>query len=985
MNYTLYKFQHIVIPFFWILLPIFSLAQDPCDTNISMATAKNIEILDQVESCVSGCSDNMPMDSTTASYFFCKYKGAASWFKFKSYNLNSLHISVKSKTLKNLKYIILNDTGKQVDCNVISFEPALNKEYFIVVFEPDMKPGDFEVCIVGYNSYFPNYQSLQVTSTNLGSPLNGPYKPGEKLIIRYQNNYVSCGGQYLHFFMPIYGQTLADYSYDAFNLVSYNFEDENAEFREVYSDELGWKPDYSIPNMIKGIIESSNVPCILGTPNCIPMDPGFGKCSNNSITKFKAGWAFMTQGCNTGPDDPPQFDKSDTYKFTGENGVNHTSDLHNVNLDPNFSWGLKQTSLESKWRTLSYEFTIPIDIKERINQYETDEFYIGFTTFTDGQTGGDSYIINCKDQDITYLNLDIVDCTNNNEFKVNDTVVCSRNVFELNYTYNGIALNYYWYPIESKNVNINYYDYKYGPNSFKWSFENDTKEVGFVKMVSYAIDSAYCTSVPDTFMVIVNPTSVYAGYDTNKGSCFDVKLNGVAIGPSEWTTTGDGYFVDKFDPKTTYIKGDQDSILGNVTLNLRLLDTTGVLLCNGTNDDLKIKFITSKLTNKTKDFEICKKDTVITLFAIPGTGTWEGPGMYGKKFYPNLVNFGTHKILYKWRDNYGCNYVDTLTIEITNCLCILNAELMSTPAVCSQPTGSLEVKNINIVQGPFHYYWNTTATTSKVNNLSPGIYNVTVYYAGQCSLIVADTVKDNGNKFALLDTTIENCQYKLCVNSAYTDDFSVSWNNGSSEKCLFIPLTNDSIFLAEAIAYQDCRDTLKFTKNKNIIPINLEIDTYLNIVHGYEGYVNIYNSGSADSFSVTWYKNDAWFSSEQNIKDLNQGTYICVAEDAYGCQDTLEIKIYKIATNGTIDQTHNPVQVFPNPTNAVLNIIFDSALGFVSKVKLVDVLGKTFLKNVNRLTEDTYQLDCSDLVSGIYTIQIGVEDQLFQTRFMVVK
>lgn len=981
MHYTFHKFLKLVL--FYIILSAHAIlpAQSPCDTNVSMATARNINVSDKVENCVSGCTGNMPHDSTFKDSY-CQFQGAASWFKFRSYNLNSVHISLKSQTLKNLKYIILDENGILVACNVISFSPRNDKQYYIVVFEPEHKTGEFELCIVGYQNGSPNVQYLQVVSTSLGSPLKGPYKPGETLQITYQNLYKAPFDQDLHYFMPIYGQALSEFNDDNFNLISYSFEDESAEFRQVYSDELSWKPQDELLLPIRGVIESTNVPCILGTSGCIPMTPGYGKCSGYGPTMLKSGWAFLNKGCSSGPNDP-QFDTKEAYYEHLKNDPQKISISGRPYLDPNYSWGLKY--IYGKMRSLTYQVTLPIDIKEKINKYDRDEFYLGFTTFTDGQTGGYSYDRSYPDEDIVYLNLDILDCTNNNKLIVNDTTVCSREKFQLNYSNGNSANTFVWSVIDWKNVDIHQPYLQFGKGIFNWSFTNYTKETGYVKMVGYQIDPEYCTSIPDTFTVWVNPTSIYSGSDQNVGRCSPIKLNAVAIGPAEWTTSGDGYFVDKFDPKTTYIKGVNDSISGEVTLNLRLLDTTGIISCNGSNDDLKVKFITSKLNQIIQDFKICNKDTVITLSANPSNGKWEGMGVYGNYLYPKLMPIGIHKILYRWKDIYGCNYVDTLNIEITNCLCVLDAELISTPAICSKANGSLEVKKLNTVQGPFSYYWNTGSTDSTLTNVPPGIYSVVVYYAGQCQLVLTDTVKDNGNDFAYLEAVIEDCQYIICAGSTISDDFSVQWNNGANTQCINVPLNSDSEYVAELTAYDDCRDTAKFIPDKNIIPIELQLLNYSFIVYNNEGFINITNNGTGELLFVDWYKNNVKFSTDQNLSGLSAGTYVCIAEDIYGCKDTLEVIIDKFVTNQTLNLNIEKINIYPNPTQSSIFILFEKPHSNISTIDIWDSSGKKIKKELLKISDKKYSMGCSDLISGFYKIQLAVDGHLLQSNFSVIK
>lgn len=61
---------------------------------------------------------------------------------------------------------------------------------------------------------------------------------------------------------------------------------------------------------------------------------------------------------------------------------------------------------------------------------------------------------------------------------------------------------------------------------------------------------------------------------------------------------------------------------------------------------------------------ICNDTTVITLKASPAKGQWTGlPDTLGK-FNPSVVNPGTYKAFYSYKDIFGCKNSDTLTIKI---------------------------------------------------------------------------------------------------------------------------------------------------------------------------------------------------------------------------------------------------------------------------------------------------------------------------------
>ena len=90
-----------------------------------------------------------------------------------------------------------------------------------------------------------------------------------------------------------------------------------------------------------------------------------------------------------------------------------------------------------------------------------------------------------------------------------------------------------------------------------------------------------------------------------------------------------------------------------------------------------------------------------------------------------------------------------------------------------------------------------------------------------------------------------------------------------------------------------------------------------------------------------------------------------------------------------LDVEKNPIRmdIFPNPTNGLLNMVFNQPLVSQYQLEIFDVLGKQMMnQKINRIGEDQHQLDTSNLPNGVYFGQwIDVEGTTFRFRFVVEK
>ena len=161
--------------------------------------------------CVSGCTSgygpgpdfpvgNCPDFDNSTAYFYLTTDTTA----------DLLTLSVTSNDFNQPQLALLKTNNcisyQQVDCAIgtngavilpyIDIDPETT--YVIAISDAEGNIGEFELCASSIDVNFCNEQDrIFVTHTSLGSPLNGPYKPGEEVSICYELqdwNKLSCNG-----------------------------------------------------------------------------------------------------------------------------------------------------------------------------------------------------------------------------------------------------------------------------------------------------------------------------------------------------------------------------------------------------------------------------------------------------------------------------------------------------------------------------------------------------------------------------------------------------------------------------------------------------------------------------------------------------------------------------------------------------------------------------------------------------------------------
>ncbi len=260
-------------------------------------------------------------------------------------------------------------------------------------------------------------------------------------------------------------------------------------------------------------------------------------------------------------------------------------------------------------------------------------------------------------------------------------------------------------------------------------------------------------------------------------------------------------------------------------------------------------------------------------------------------------------------DANGCEIVDMVTVQAFDCG--LSATVSSVDVDChGDSTGSASVSVSGAVQ-PVTYSWSNGLTTSEVEGLAAGMYDVTVEDGAACQEILAVMIEESTALSASLVASHLTCPDDstgslMVLVSGGSGNHTYLWSSGGTlDTESGLPVGSYSVSVTDENGCQATFDT-SLVANDDIPPQAVVVDTltvYLDTTGQATVSVQMIEAGSSDNCSIVGF---ALPDGLATCTDLGTKDFAYVVVDQAGNADTATVSV------GVVD-TVSPVFTFCMP------------------------------------------------------------------------
>lgn len=338
------------------------------------------------------------------------------------------------------------------------------------------------------------------------------------------------------------------------------------------------------------------------------------------------------------------------------------------------------------------------------------------------------------------------------------------------------------------------------------------------------------------------------------------------------------------------------------------------------------------------------------------------------------ISGGTLPYTYMWNDNVTTphranvtagNYSVTVT-DSKGCTTSESISIQQPPAPLSVSTvvnhvtcfglnnGSI---NLTVAGGttPYAFQWNGGLTTQNRNNLSGGVYSVTVTDKNGCTTTTSATIQQPSTPLNISGTvTHVGCfggsNGSITQNvSGGTTPYVYNWGNASTQNRYTLPVGNYVVTVTDA---NNCTATASYTINQPpVLQVAVASFNHISCYGMNNGSINITATGGASPYQYVW--NDVVTS--QNRNNLAPGNYAVTVTDANSCTASVSRAIQQPTAPLSVTASNTNITCF-GQNNGSINLTVNGGTPAYS----YQWVGGISTQNRNNLTPGSYSVTVTD-------------------------
>ncbi len=365
---------------------------------------------------------------------------------------------------------------------------------------------------------------------------------------------------------------------------------------------------------------------------------------------------------------------------------------------------------------------------------------------------------------------------------------------------------------------------------------------------------------------------------------------------------------------------------------------------------------------------ICQSGSPVTLDqGTPAGGTYSGVNVNAGVFDPSA---GSQSITYDYTDEFGCAFSSSQTFTV-------NTNPAAPLISASGPTTFCEGDSVILTSSyATNNAWSGGETATSITVYDAGFYTVTHTDANNCSSppSAATTVIVNAVPAAPIITPSGSTT--ICEGTSITLSSSASSGNmwSTMETTQTITVSGAGTF-SVSTTENGCTSETSTAVTTTVAPLPVADFTVSGTSPSFT-----FTSTSTNATGVSW-----------NFGDGSPANPNATATHTYTTNGTFTVTLTATNSCGTDTETEDVVvfgfnlnelsglenlHIFPNPTDALLNISFQADSPKEMVLKIVDGQGKTiFVENLGTVAQEfSRMLDVTHLAPGVYMLSLESAD-----------
>ena len=245
----------------------------------------------------------------------------------------------------------------------------------------------------------------------------------------------------------------------------------------------------------------------------------------------------------------------------------------------------------------------------------------------------------------------------------------------------------------------------------------------------------------------------------------------------------------------------------------------------------------------------------------------------------NISNLTPGNYMLTLSDANNCQIVQSYNVDEVDGLFI---DFVTSPISCSGANDGSLTANITGGTGVYTYLWDNGATTSTINNLGSGFYQLTVVDNGNCEAIQSFEIIEPTQLSATTITTAASCGNDngsiVALPGGGTAPYTYLWNTGATTAIIsdLIAGTYDLTLSDNNACLFTLSETIAATEAISVSSVLENVSCYGSL----DGTIALLPVGGNGNYSYLWSNGD--FS--QNISGLDVGEYFLTITDNNDCE-----------------------------------------------------------------------------------------------------